>query len=191
MIFPVAKDRFISETLGVDDENKEISNNGVFLSAGRSNRDYDWLINNWPSDREIEIVCDVFKGSYNNENIHIINNCYGQDYFEKLAKCKAVIIPLKDDKISSGQLVIIQAMMLGKPIVVTSNESIKEYINNGFTGYIIPKSNQALLDAILKLDNSDVYRVLSQNARRTYLNKYSMYQMGLRIGRIISARINS
>ena len=63
------------------------------------------------------------------DNIEILADCHDNDFFRELAKCKAVIVPLEDTHISSGQLVIIQAMMYGKPVVVTENDTVKDYVD--------------------------------------------------------------
>lgn len=74
-----------------------------------------------------------------------------------------VVIPLQDLNISSGQLMLLQAMQLGKPIVVTNNCAIYDYIEDGKTGLILANEKKLWIEAIKKIYNdSDFYDMLSK-----------------------------
>ena len=175
---------FHFEKLGVSPTDMVVSNNGKYISAGRSNRDYKWLINTWPKNRQLEIICDNLKVKNIPKSISILDNCYDEEYLKRLASCKAVIIPLEDENISSGQLVMLQAMMLGKPIIVTENETVKDYVVTGYNGIIIKKRQSELMEAISSIDDEERYSLLSKNSLKEYKNKYSEYQLGKRVGLI-------
>ena len=93
---------------------------------------------------------------------------------------------LEDTHISSGQLVIIQAMMYGKPVIVTENDTVKDYIDTGKTGMIIPKTEKALADAILSLKDETYYKKISTAERKQYESKFSVYAMGTAIGKLLN-----
>lgn len=61
-----------------------------------------------------------------------------------------VVIPLQNLNISSGQLMLLQAMQLGKPIIVTNNCTIYDYIENGKTGLILANEKKLWIEAIKK-----------------------------------------
>ena len=81
-LFNIPKEKFRAETLGIADWAKARGEEGqpekkynniekYYISAGRSNRDYAFLRQAWPKDREkLYIVCDVEK-SEDTENIRI------------------------------------------------------------------------------------------------------------------------
>lgn len=74
-----------------------------------------------------------------------------------------VVIPLQDLNISSGQLMLLQAMQLGKPIIVTNNCAIYDYIEDGKTGLILANEKKLWIEAIKKIYNdSDFYDMLSK-----------------------------
>lgn len=74
-----------------------------------------------------------------------------------------VVIPLQNLNISSGQLMLLQAMQLGKPIIVTNNCTIYDYIENGKTGLILANEKKLWIEAIKKIYNdSDFYDMLSK-----------------------------
>lgn len=74
-----------------------------------------------------------------------------------------VVIPLQDLNISSGQLMLLQAMQLGKPIIVTNNCTIYDYIEDGKTGLVLANEKKLWIEAIKKIYNdSDFYDMLSK-----------------------------
>lgn len=187
--FNVSENLFISEKLGIEDEysrfSKYIKKGEVYISVGRSNRDYQFIQENWPeNEKKIQIICDTGKFQ-NTSNIEYIMDCHDDEYLKRLAQAYAVIVPLKDTKISSGQLVILQGMMFGKPVIVTENETVYDYIIDEEDGFIIEKSKKSLLTVLEKIQNSNEYIEVSKKSRRKFLNEFSLYSMGIRIGRYI------
>lgn len=97
-----------------------------------------------------------------------------------------MIVPLEDTHISSGQLVIIQAMMYGKPVIVTENDTIKDYVDAGRTGLVIKKTEKDLSAAIATLSNDTYYKEMSAAERKQYENEFSIYAMGTAIGKLLN-----
>lgn len=188
--FDVPETRFVFETLGYEDKTQEVSicnPKNFYLAAGRSNRDYKFLVDAWSERKEsLKIICDTLSLKSIPNNIEIFADCHDNDFFRELAKCKAVIVPLEDTHISSGQLVIIQAMMYGKPVVVTQNDTIKNYVNAERTGIVIKKTKKDLSAAIDALSNEIYYKEMSAAERRQYENKFSVYAMGIAIGKLLN-----
>ena len=60
----------------------------------------------------------------------MLNDCIGDDMLKIMARSHCVVIPLKDTGISSGQRVILQAMALGKPIICTDADGIRDYVRD-------------------------------------------------------------
>lgn len=183
-LFQISEERFVEEKLGIDDRRYVTKQEEFFVAAGRSNRDYNFLREAWPAGMKLQVLCDTCKDQ-DTENITYLRTCRGKAFFEKLASCKAVIIPLDDKKVSSGQLVILQSMMLGKPVIVTENETVHDYIENEYNGLIIDKTKDALKHALNKLENSEYYNNISVHARKSYEDRYTVRKMGLNIGKLL------
>lgn len=181
---------FVPETIGMRDRLSDfaVKDNGSYIAAGRSNRDYRWLKTAWQAAKgeQLVIVSDMEKQGRQGD-ICVRSDIKGDALFAMIAECHAVIIPLDDTGISSGQLVAIQAMMMGKPVIATENSGIREYIEDGVTGFVIPKTEEALQKAMQALADRDIYEQMAKNARKRYEANYSQYQMGMRIGKRISA----
>lgn len=183
-IFGVDESLFATTELGIEDvsDKYDISDNGRYLSAGRSNRDYDFLIDNWNRDRDLDIICDTLNAS-EKENIKIYTSIHNEEYLKMLSECHAVILSLKDVNISSGQLVILQAMMLNKPVICTENLTVANYIDSSSDGLIIKKDADSIEKALQYVEEH--YSELTKKAREKFVNKYTEYQMGLNIGEIV------
>lgn len=188
-IFNVTKELFAFTNLGIEDKKNEfeLDDEDYYISVGRSNRDYKWLISNWKdSFPKLIIICESLNES-NRSNIEILKDCHGNNYLRKMAGCHAVIIPLADNKISSGQLVILQSMMFGKPLIATRNDTIKSYIKNGITGLVIEKNKEQLEAAIMRLNNNETYYKMQIESRKLFECCFSPKKMGEQIGEIINS----
>ncbi len=165
-LFSISKDKFSFCHIG-DDSNKifDIQKGDYFLSAGRSNRDYDFLVNYFSKHPEIKlvIISDKYRKEGLSSNISILSNCFNEDYERMLASCYAVIISLCEEPISSGQLVALRALKYEKPIIATNNPGIIDYVLDNQNGYVIEKKEDALDRAIINLKNEDIYERISNS----------------------------
>ena len=97
-----------------------------------------------------------------------------------------VVIPLQNLNISSGQLMLLQAMQLGKPIIVTNNCTIYDYIEDGKTGLVLANEKKLWIEAIKKIYNdSDFYDMLSKNEIYSFKHDFSLKSLGEKVGSIV------
>ncbi len=185
-LFHIPKDKFRAEMLGIADQRSAISGpvpeGKYYVSAGRSNRDYAFLRVAWPEDQGVVyVVCDVEK-SEDTENIKYLKSCHGDEYLRLLSGAYASIVPLESEKFSSGQLVFLQSAMLGVPVIATRNNTVPDYVEQGKTGLMIEKTPEALRDALKQLDDPDCYAAMRQNARKAFVERFSLFELGRRVG---------
>ena len=132
----------------------EPSNDGYVLSAGRSGRNYKQLCEavSQPPAIQTHIICDSAFALQDVElsaNVTILRQCYGRDYIKQLAGADIVVLPLKNEKISSGQMVLLDAMALGKPVIITKTATTVEYGEHMSSLYFVePDSVDELRSAI-------------------------------------------
>ncbi len=188
-LFGVEKEKFESEILGIADiadtvlKMPSMRSDKFYIAPGRSNRDYDFLRTAWDEiDERLCIVCDV-ETAEDSSSIHYEKKLHGNEYLRLLADAYAVIVSLKSEDFSSGQLVLLQAAMLGKPVIVTKNDTVRDYLTDGETGYIISKDSEELKKAMERLDDSEIYSRMSSNARCRFEESFSLYELGCRIKR--------
>lgn len=182
---------FYCTRIGVKDETSSIKQNiteKYYLAVGRSNRDYKFLRSAWKSEYgKLIIINDSYKEP-EKDGIMCLKKCYGRDYLQMVSNCYAEVIPLDDKNIASGSLSFLQAMMFSKPVIVTNNITVRDYIESGYNGIIIENTSEELESAINKLENPTIYQKIASNARKEYEEKYSELILGKDIGSMIVHR---
>lgn len=186
-IFPVIKDKlYFCKIGGVLPRTNIVSKKGdYFVSAGRSNRDYDFLVDYFKVHKEkLVIISDTYHRKDISENIIILDKCFGQDYESCLAHSFAVIVSLSDAPISSGQLVVLNALRYHKPVIATKHPGINDYIEDNVNGLLIDKTDESLSNTISILQDDDRYNQFSQNAVT-----YTEYDYGANIAQLYKTSI--
>jgi glycosyltransferase involved in cell wall biosynthesis len=160
----------------------EVDNSKPYIfSAGRSSRDYSTLIDAVKClDYDLHIACDMNHEAFVQKNlrpgIKILDKCYDDEYVEQLRNARCVVIPLNVDNISAGQMVMIQAMAFGRPLIITNTLTIQEYIKDSDQAILVERGNpEAMREAICRVmeDPAVSYR-LSLKGLECYANYYSM-----------------
>ena len=193
-VFNEPLNRFVYLPFGVEDftqklTKKELEQKEDFiLSLGRSNRDWDWLIECLGNTKyKVKIICDQLNKVDLPSNIEILNNIWFLDSYRYLAKCKIAIIPILDGKIGSGETVLLQTMSFGKPLIITRPSCLADdYVKDRITGIIVDKDKSQLLEAISNLyDDKDLYNKLSIQERIEYEKNHSIFSYGKAIGKLL------
>ena len=190
-LFGLPKDivRFIP--LGIDvmkiaDEPNNDNSSSFIFSTGRSNRNYIFLTTAL-SDTAYTLIIACEDNIQGNEHTEIIHNCYGNQMLNILKRSYCVCIPLEKPDISSGQLVVLQAMQLGKPIIITRTDSIADYIINNYNGFIIGNDKKELLEKLsLLYSNPNIYRTMSLNCISYFNNNFTLDRMAQNLSNIIN-----
>ncbi len=129
------------------------------------------------------IFSDVCKES-SIGNVHFTGTVKNAN--EAMSKSFCVIIPIKDATISAGQTLLLTAMTMKKPVIITESDGLtKDYVKNYFNGIIIKKSKEELVNAIQYLKNEKNYNDISINSYNEWKTKYSIYSMGENISKFI------
>ncbi len=191
-LLQVPPEKFVYVPLGIGDlgrysEEIPAPEKRFILSVGKSNRDYDFLVDALrDTPYQVRILSDTYFRKDTGDNVRIYGNTFGEDYYRMLADCYCVVVPLQDVHVSAGQFVFLQAMMFGKPMITTASETVTDYITDGENGLIISKNKEELLECLQKLYQQPVlYRSLAREGRCQFLGKYSLESMAARIGDIL------
>lgn len=194
-LFPKAKGKFHFVRLGIpvddnDYRDDSLASQDYYFATGVSNRDYDFIIDVFTGlDSRLKIACpDVAAPTA--DNIEVMSNCFMTDMKRHLFNCKGVVIPLKNLNISSGQLVFIQSMQFGKPIIITDSGSTRSYLQDGVDAIILPNDVNAWRKAIQRLDSDNaLYETMAANNRRRGRSDFSIYGLGEKIGNMITGSL--
>ena len=128
---------------------------GYLFSAGRSGRDYRTLFEALRGiDARLVLVCDRrnLEGLQVPANVELHCEVPYEKYLELLEGARIVIIPLKPEIRSLGQVVMLEAMALGKPVIATYSVSVIEYMRDGENGFLLDGGDaEALREKIVCL----------------------------------------
>lgn len=139
---------------------------GYAFSAGRTGRDYELLAK---AVRELDLQLVVLGDASLNylefpRGTQVLVEQPYERYLDLLHGCDFVIVPLNEINSSRGQVVILEAMAMGKPVIATETVGTVDYVESGENGLLVPPGDAAALA-------SGIQR-LSQDAElRAYLSK--------------------
>ena len=170
-----------------DDDSLKKKN--YIFSTGRSNRDYGFLINALENTNyHLVIACDTLNAE-NKQNIEIHKDIFGEKMLKYMRNARAVVIALDDDKIAAGQLVLLHAMNMGVPVIITRSHGVTDdYVVDNYNGLVIEKTKGELINALDKIYNdADLYKKLSINSEKEFYSKYTYRKMGNNIGSILKS----
>ena len=165
------------------------------FSIGRSNRDFDFLVDVWRQDclkpYHLVIASDVWQPSGElPSNITFRNDITYEQSFAWLNNCKLSITSTADGSICSGDTVLITSMMLGKPVVVTSPSTLAEmYVRDDINGLSVPKDTaQAASMIAALLGDRDRMARLAASARQSFVDRFSRHNMARTLCQQLSGR---
>lgn len=157
----------------------EAAESDLIVTAGRSGRDYATLVNAIEGlPCRLRIICDWERPVQRLERspqVTVVRNCFKADYLEELAKARLVVVPLSQLNVSAGQMVLLQAFALGKPVIVTETATTREYVADGEDALLTRFGDVADMRAKISLLLADPARcaALGQRASDRYDAQFS------------------
>jgi glycosyltransferase involved in cell wall biosynthesis len=152
---PAARLRFVPLNTTIAEPRLCASSGGYVLAAGRSLRDYETLLAAAPRIRApVRIVCGA--GDLANArippNVTLAREVAREDYLGLLERAAVVAVPLRPAERATGQVVVLEAMALGKPVVATRAAGTVDYIRHGENGLLVePRDPRGLADTLNRL----------------------------------------
>ncbi len=155
-IFRISNQKF--ETIPFYTENAAYigpTEDGYIFAAGRMERDFITLLqalkqNNLPAvivaDESLKQVLEPLKS----ERVSIYYNIPKKQYLELLQKARLVVVPLFKGAAARGQVVILEAMKYGKPVLSSRVAGTIDYIEHTETGLLTEPENTAQMRSLLE-----------------------------------------
>jgi hypothetical protein len=154
----------------------EASNGDYIFSGGDGDRDYETLLRAVEGSGVRVIIATRLSNWNGNiavpEHIKAFPTSHA-DFRKLMAGSKMVVVPMQRGLLhSGGQQTYLNAMAMGKPVVVADDLGAKDYIQSGTNGLIVPAGDVGALRTAIKsvLDNPVLAAKLSNNARNTYVS---------------------
>ena len=153
---------------------------GYIFAAGRMERDFVTLLqaleqNKLPAvlvaDQSLQEVLEPLKS----ENVKIYYNIPKEQYLELLQKARLVVVPLFKGAAARGQVVILEAMKYGKPVLSSKVAGTVDYIEHEQTGLLTEPENSAQMRSLLEqyFPKFEVLEELGKKGFETQRNHFS------------------
>ena len=185
-LFNCPEDRFVSIRLGVDgNPGYPITKGDYCFSTGRSNRDYAFLCNAFRNLPYRLVIASDTSLLDLPDNVEQDSTLDGDAMLKVMASSFCVILPLKDNEVSSGQLSALQAMNLRKPVIATRTDGISDYVVDGETGLLMDNTPESLRQCLLALKDEDFYNGLTSRALAFAESECSVYSQGRTMAGIV------
>lgn len=127
-------------------------NEGYLFSAGRTLRDYSTLVDAVRDlERPLHIVCGYgdLPQSDLPDSIVLHREISRPEYLDLLEGAALVVLPLLPTERATGQVVMLEAMALGKPVITSEAPGTLDHMEDRVTGRLVPCGDtQALQSAI-------------------------------------------
>ena len=161
--------RFVPMHTTIAEPQAVAENDGSVLSIGRTLRDLDALV---AAARRVAAPFVVVAGAADRlpeplpANVRVLRDVPLAESHALLRRAAVVAIPLLPAERSTGQVVLFEAMALGKPVVATRAVGTADYVRDGENGLLVePGDAGALANAVERLlRNPDVAKRLAAAA---------------------------
>lgn len=150
----------------------EVADGDYIFSGGDGNRDYRCLIE---AVRGLNAKVHIATRLENwNEGAEIpagvvARGATPEEFRKLMAGSKMVVLPMKGGFLhSGGQQTFLNAMALGKVVIVADDKGAKDYIQHGVNGLIVPSGDSEALrrELVNVFSNPGYARKLAQNAAK-------------------------
>ena len=149
------------------------------VAAGRSGRDYPTLAAAAAAvPCRLVIICNeavALGGVTASDRVEVLRDCFGLEYLWQMLRAEIVVVPLRVADISAGQMVLIQAMSLARPLIVTETPTVGDYLQDGVSALLVPRGDVAAMEAAIRrlLANPVEAAALGRRAREEYEARFS------------------
>jgi glycosyltransferase involved in cell wall biosynthesis len=190
-----AKIHFVTYGIGGEEDARPAQcvsgNEGYFFAGGTSNRDYRTLVQAFAGRTErLKILCferDIADLTIP-PNVEVITGAFGDQFRLAMSRAKGVIVTLADPDISSGHLVLLDAMRQGKAIITTRGACTEDLLDETCAILVRPRAPEDIAQAIEALTSDrELVAELGAKARQRYLSGLTVSQYAERIARTIAA----
>ena len=167
-------------TLSEEELAEPVDRSGGVFAGGDSHRDYGPLIE---AARQIDSDFTLATGRLSADQLAALppNVRAGRvphdEFMRRFRSAAVVVVALqgRSDR-SAGEQTYLNAMVLGKPVIVVDTMGVREYVDDGRTGLIVPPNDAAALTAALRwvMDpaNGNEVAAMTERAREVALSRY-------------------
>lgn len=153
------------------DTKVEITEGDYIFSGGDYTRDYATLVRAMEGLPYRVIIAALFRHYFQGiavpPNFEIVSVSH-EEFLSLMAGARIVVIPLRGGLLhSGGQQTYLNAMTMGKPVIVADDGGADEYITDGVNGLVVPPGNVAALKAAIStlMNDPELARLMGHKAK--------------------------
>lgn len=165
-----------THTLWDGADNPDVSSDGYVFAGGNSLRDYDVLLDAVLSTDIPVRIATTWTSDRTGPNV-TLGPVPHEEFLTLLHRASVVVVPLVTTVRSTGQQTYLNAMALGKPTIVTDAPGVRDHIEDGVTGVVVPPRDPAALRNAIEhaLDpaHAPFYAAMGVRARDAVLSHYT------------------
>lgn len=156
----------------------------LVVSAGREHRDYETLA---AACGDMHVQVFIAAASIHSPSARWTVpqrwpsnfTCHAADFVslrEWYARASVVVVPLMPTNFQAGVTTLLEAMAMGKAVVVSANRTHRELVEHGVTAVLVPPGDPAALRAAVRrlLDDAGERRKLGLAARAAVESRYDL-----------------
>ena len=150
----------------------EVGDEGYVFTGGNADRDYGLFFS---AVRDLPTPCmlatnrpQLLAGLVVPLNVRVVS-VSPAEFRQLMARARLVVMPMRATLLhAGGQQTVLNAMVMGKPVVLTDPEGGADYIENGKTGLLVPYGDaRALREAVQYLmDHPEEAQAMGEQAQR-------------------------
>jgi glycosyltransferase involved in cell wall biosynthesis len=155
--------------------NMPTADEGYLFSGGNSVRDYALLESALEGTGVPTRIATKWQPARGLANLTAAPTTH-DGFMSLLARSHAVVVPLRQTVRSAGQQTYLNAMGLGKPVIVTDAPGVRDYIVDGVTGVVVQPTVEDLRAAILHVmnpANAAFYSEMGRRAREDVFKRFT------------------
>ena len=170
-----------SHTLWGEDADLKARVGDYLFSGGESLRDYKLLERALDQSSFETHIAAAWQSD--NPRVHAGRVSHAE-FIRLMADCYACVVPIADDVRSAGQQTYLNAMALGKPVIVTDSPGVRDYLEHGKTGFIAPAEPSALkaqIDWVMNPANRAAVMDVAAAGQKLVHSTYTEYEYRRRL----------
>ena len=160
------------------------------LSMGSAQRDYKLLMPvlgglGYPA--VVVAGAHALQGISVPDNVEVRSGLSAQQCNELLQRARLNVIPVDNTITASGQVTLVDAMMFGRPVIVTRGPASVDYVVDREDGWLVEPGDAADLREALRAlwENASARDAMGQAARVNAVAKFSDEAIGRVLGRVL------
>lgn len=120
-------------------------------------------------------------------NVEVRSGLSAEQCFELVQRARLSVIPVANQDTASGQVTLLEAMMYGRPVIITSGPACLDYVTDRSDAILVRHGDhEDMKQAIQQLwEDEGLRAAIGRAARQTSIEKYSDEAIGRLMGQVL------